>query len=89
MSKHEENLHDAQLEMEQDGPVVAQECPPPPEATPGHAAAPVATPGSATDKVGLQDFELLCLVGQGAFGKVREVSDGRALKTVSQNFTVC
>ena len=73
LRKNEEALHDAQVEMEQDDLVSV-----------GSVAQPLGSPMRplsmmATNplvevqdtKVGLHDFELLSVVGQGAFGKVR------------------
>jgi hypothetical protein len=53
MAKNALALHDAQMEIERDGPISQT----------GN--------GTPCTKVGLQDFELLSVVGQGAFGKVR------------------
>ena len=64
--KNEEVLHDAQLEMEEDDPIAAGTFVHPlgsPRACPGALEAP-------PTRVGLHDFELLSVVGQGAFGKV-------------------
>jgi p70 ribosomal S6 kinase len=55
MAKNALALHDAQMEIERDGPISQT----------GN--------GTPCTKVGLQDFELLSVVGQGAFGKVFQV----------------
>lgn len=78
------SLAEAQAEMQEDGPVT---CPPllgVEEAAArsaavagcsgGGAAAPFVPPSG---KVGPQDFEMLRVVGQGAFGKVFQVGDGQ------------
>ena len=72
LRKNEEALHDAQVEMEQDDLVSV-----------GSVAQPLGSPMRPSSmmatnmlvevqdtKVGLHDFELLSVVGQGAFGKV-------------------
>ena len=68
---NEEALHDAQVEMEADDLVSV-----------GSVAQPLGSPMRGTaavnsfmqvpdSRVGLHDFELLSVVGQGAFGKVK------------------
>lgn len=60
---------------------------PPPVAV---AAAVQAAPGtSSEDSVGPSDFELLCVIGQGAFGKVRGLLIKRLLLNVYIYICVC
>ena len=72
--KNEEIMHDAKLEMEADDLVAAGSI-----ALPIGSPRPGYEPMQVPSRVGLHDFELLSVVGQGAFGKVRYIAHGSAL----------